>query len=87
MLGHEHTIPQKTIVDRWFRHCRQRTAFSDLALWRHHSWSMTSRERLVQALWRHIRRLFLHGQIGTKAIFTSEYQPWISISNHPVFTA
>ena len=24
------------------------------------------------ALWRHVRRLFLHAQIGTKAIFTSE---------------
>ena len=38
-------------------------------------------------LWRHIRRLFLHAQIGAKAIFTGEEQPWISISYHPVFTA
>ena len=58
-----------------------------LALWRHHSWSVTSREHGVLALWRHISRLFLHAQFGAKAIFTSEQQPWISISHHPVFTA
>ena len=61
--------------------------FSDLTLWRHNSWSVTSHEREVRALWRHIRRLFLHAQIGAKAIFTSEYPPWISMSHHPVFTA
>ena len=49
-----------------------RTVFSDFALWRHHSWSVTSREREILALWRHIRRLFLHAQIGAKLIFTSE---------------
>ena len=49
-----------------------RTAFSDFALWRHHSWSVTSREREILALWRHICRLFLHMKIGAKAIFTSE---------------
>ena len=49
-----------------------RTAFSDFALWRHHGWSVTSRERKILALWRHIRRLSLHAQIGAKAIFTSE---------------
>ena len=31
-----------------------------------------SREREALALWRHIRQLFLHVQIGAKAIFTSE---------------
>ena len=36
-----------------------KAVFSDLALWRHYSWSMTSRECGVLALWRHIRRLFL----------------------------
>ena len=46
--------------------------FSDLTLWRHHNWFVTSREREALALWRHIRRLFLHVQIGAKAIFTSE---------------
>ena len=46
---------------------------SDLALWwSHHSWSVMSREREVLALWRHAHRLFLHTQIGAKAIFTSE---------------
>ena len=49
-----------------------RTVVSDLALWRHHSWSVTSREREILALWRHICLLFLHAQIGAKAIFTSE---------------
>ena len=48
------------------------TVFSDLALWRHYSCFATSRERGLLALWRHIRRLFLHAQIGAKAIFTSE---------------
>ena len=43
-----------------------------LALWRHHNWSVTSREREALALWRNIRRLFLHARIGAKAIFTSE---------------
>ena len=64
-----------------------RTAFSDFTLWRHHCWSVTSREREILALWRHICRLSLHAQIGAKAIFTSEKQPWISTSHHPVFTA
>ena len=50
-----------------------RMVFSDLALWRHHGWSVTSSEREVLALWRHIRRLFLHAQIGTKAIFTCTF--------------
>ena len=49
-----------------------RTVFSDLTLWRHHSWSVTSREHEVLALWCHIHQLFLHTQIGAKAIFTSE---------------
>ena len=61
-----------------------RTVFSDLALWRHNNWSVTSREL---ALWRHIRRFFLHVQIGANAIFTSELQSWISIYHHLVFTA
>ena len=40
------------------------TVFSELALWRHHSWSVTTRERGVLALWRHIRRLFLRAKNG-----------------------
>ena len=47
-----------------------RTVFSELTLWHHHSRSVTSCE--CEALWGHIRRLFLHAQIGAKAIFTSE---------------
>ena len=31
--------------------------------------------------------IVLHVQIGANAIFTSEWQPWQSISHHPVFTA
>ena len=42
------------------------TVFSDLALWRHHSWSETSRERRALTLWRHIRRLFLQAHIGAR---------------------
>ena len=53
----------------------------------HHSWSVTSCEREGLPLWRNIRRLFVQAQIGTKAIFTSEQQPWISISHYRVFTA
>ena len=49
-----------------------RTVFSDSTLWRHHSWPVTSCEHEALALWRHIRWLFLHAQIGAKAIFTSE---------------
>ena len=45
-----------------------RTVFSDLALWRHYSWFVTSCERRVLALWRHIRRLLLQAQFGTKAM-------------------
>ena len=41
------------------------TVVSDLALWCHHSGSVTSREREILALWRHLRRLFSHAQIGT----------------------
>ena len=47
-------------------------AFSDAALWRHHNWSVTSCEREILVLWRHICLLSLHVQIGAKAIFTSE---------------
>ena len=35
---------------------------------------MTSREREIMALLRHIRPLFLHAQIGSKLIFTNELQ-------------
>ena len=45
---------------------------SGLALWRHRTWFVPLRERGVSALWRHISRLFLYAQIGTKVIFTSE---------------
>ena len=40
----------KSIVDRSFRHCRQGRFFSALALWRHHNWSVMSREREILAL-------------------------------------
>ena len=49
------------------------TVFSDLALWRRYSCSVTSRELGLLAFWRrHIRWLFLHAEIGANAIFTSE---------------
>ena len=46
-----------------------RTVFSDLILWRHHSLSVTSRERRVLALWRHIHRL-ASGIIGFRSGFS-----------------
>ena len=49
-----------------------RAACSDRALWRHHNWSVTSCEREILVLWRHICLLSLHAQVGAKAIFTSE---------------
>ena len=49
-----------------------RDVLSDLALWRHYNCSVMSPERGLLALWRHIHWLFLHAQIGAKAIFTSE---------------
>ena len=82
----EHSIPPKQLSIADFA-VIAKDSLSDLVLWRHHSWSVTSRECRTLALWRHIRRLFLHAQIGAKAIFTSEEQPWISPSRHPVFTA
>ena len=58
ILGPEHTILLKTIIDRSFRNCCQGRSF------------LTEHE--ILALWRHIRRFFSHAQIGVKAIFTSE---------------
>ena len=52
----------------------QRTLISDLALWRHHT--VTSRERGIMALWRRIRWLFLHSQIGAMLIYM-----WITTVN------
>ena len=49
-----------------------RAGFSDRALWRHNNWSVTSCEREILVLWRHICLLSLHAQFGAKAIFTSE---------------
>ena len=66
----EYIILLKTIIDRSFRNCRQGRPF--LTSWRPPSWSVTSRERDILALWRHIRLLFLHVQTGAKTIFTSE---------------
>ena len=43
-----------------------RTVFSDLALWCHYSWSVTSCKHRLLALWCHICRLFLHMQIACK---------------------
>ena len=43
-----------------------RKVFSAWALWRHHNWSVTSREREILALWRHIRRLFLPRKLAQR---------------------
>ena len=47
------------------------TVFSDWALWLYHSWSVPSGEHVVLALRRYICPMFLHVQIGAKAIFIS----------------
>ena len=57
-----------------------RTVFSDLALWRHHGWSVSSSEREILTSSLYIRRLFLHAQIDAKAIFNNEWQ-WITTEN------
>ena len=67
----EHTIPLKQLSIADFAIVAKDSLFW-LVLWRHHSWSVTSRECGTLVLWRHIRRLFLHVQIDAKAIFTSE---------------
>ena len=72
ILCPEHTNPLKNNHWLLISQLLTRALFSDLALWRHHSWSVTSYKCRVLVLWCHIRRLFLHAQIGTKAIFTSE---------------
>ena len=64
----EHTILRKNIINRSFRNCRQGRPF----LTSHCDVTKVDLWREILALWRHIRRLFLHAQIGAKAIFTSE---------------
>ena len=59
--------------------------FSDLALWHYCCWSLMSCKREVPSLSYHIHQWFFHGQIGAKAIYTSEQKLTISI-NHLVFT-
>ena len=72
ILSPEHTITLKNDYRSLISLLSLRAVFSDQALCRHHNWSVTSLERGVLALRRHIRRLFLHAQIGAKAIFISE---------------
>ena len=64
-----------------------RKDFSALTLWRHHSWSVTSHERVILSLWRHTCRLFLHAQIGRKQSSLANNNREYPISHHPVFTA
>ena len=56
----------------WVAHFAIDCFFFDLALWCHQSLPVTSRERGVLLLWRHMPALFLHAQIGAELIFTSE---------------
>ena len=71
ILCSEHTIPLNQLSIADFAIVAE-DGIDDLALWRHHSWSVTSCERGVLPLWCHIRWLFLHAQIGAKAIFINE---------------
>ena len=74
MLCPEHTVQLKT--KKKYRSLilplSLRMVFSNIILWRHHSWFVMSCEHRVMALWRHIHWLFLHAQISAKVIFTSE---------------
>ena len=65
----------------------QRVVFSDLALRRHLNWLVTSRERGVLGLWRHIRRLFLRVQIVLyhNGLSHSGEQPKQHISTHDLW--
>ena len=67
----EHPIPPKQLWITDFAVVSMDSLFL-FSIVTHHCWSVTSRECGTLALWRHIRRLFLHAQIGGKAIFTSE---------------
>ena len=62
----------KTIIGCSFRHFYQGPSFLTWHCDVTTVQSVKSLEREVLALWRHIRRLFLHAQIGANAIFTSE---------------
>ena len=44
---------------------------SELVLGRHQCWSVTSQEREVLVLWRHIRRRSLHAQAVAKLMLTT----------------
>ena len=55
-----------------------RMAYSTLVLWCHMHEVLVLLCRLGQ--------LYLHAQIATKLIFSSWYNPWISISCHQIFT-
>ena len=88
ILFPEHTILLKTIIGCSFRHCRQGQSFltkhcdvTTVDLWHHANAKYWHCDVI------HICQLFLHAPIRPKAIFTSEWQPWISISHHPAFTA
>ena len=69
ILCSEHTNSTENNYWLFFLPSSPRMVFSVLALWHHHGWSVMSQEL---ALWRHIRRLFLHMQVGVNAIFTRE---------------
>ena len=77
VLCPEHTVPLKTIVDRSVCHCRQHgqgRSFSALALWRHHSWPVTSREREILALWNSWRFYRISDALMYYALHHSNYQ-------------
>ena len=77
ILCYEHTIPLKNNHRSLILPSSPTTIFSVLALWRHHSWFVTSRKR---ALWRHIRRLFL---LLARANWRECYlQEWITTGIH-----
>ena len=72
ILCPEHTIPLKTITDRSFRNIVIKDGLFWLSIVMLPRLIVTSSEHEVLILWRRIRRLFLHAQIGAKSIFISE---------------
>ena len=72
-----------------------RTVFADLALWRHHSWSVTvTRTRDTGIMWRYIPGLLLHAHIGADDLFrgvvptikkSDSTHPNRQVSNTPAF--
>ena len=83
----EHTIPLITVIDRWFHRCR----YGQYFLTQHCDVTTVDLGCHANMGYWHCDVTFIDcsctRKLVPKAIFTSEKQPWISISQHPVFMA